>query len=148
MIGRLDDYLREVAHDMQAAVDETDIRQAGLAVTKRALALCRERAYETALIVAALRGTYHMTELAGADTIMSIAVPYQDMLLKPDVVQEERIDVPVSDDVIARLSQIPEFVRAYDPQGMRPEEFISYGVTQKTLAAFHESGWKRLEIFQ
>jgi hypothetical protein len=31
---------------------------------------------------------------------------------------------------------------------MRPEDFITYGVTQKTLAQFHEGGWKLLEDFQ
>jgi transaldolase len=36
MIGRLDDYLREVAHDSRAEVSEGDLRQAGLAVAKRA----------------------------------------------------------------------------------------------------------------
>lgn len=148
MIGRLDDYLRDVAHDSQADVSEADIQQAGLAVTKRALAICSERAYENQLIVAALRGTYHMAELAGADVIMSIAVPYQDMLMAPDIAQEERIDVPVPKDVIKRLSQLPEFVRAYEPEGMKPGEFISFGVTQKTLTQFHESGWKLLENFE
>jgi len=73
MIGRLDDFLREVAHDNQAAVSESDICQAGLAVTKRAYALYKERRYETVLLVAALRGHYHLTELAGADLLMSIA---------------------------------------------------------------------------
>jgi transaldolase len=148
MIGRLDDYLRDVAHDRLARVSESDIRQAGVAVTKRAHAIFKERNYEAALIVAALRGTYHMTELAGADVIMSIAVPYQEMLISPDLPQEERIDAAVPDDVIERLSQLPEFVRAYDPAGMEPNEFITYGVTQKTLAQFHESGWKLLENFR
>jgi transaldolase len=148
MIGRLDDYLRDVAHDRLAQVSESDIRLAGVAVTKRAHAIFKERNYEAALIVAALRGTYHMTELAGAGVIMSIAVPYQEMLISPDLPQEERIDAAVPDDVIERLSQLPEFVRAYDPAGMEPSEFITYGVTQKTLAQFHESGWKLLENFR
>ena len=56
MIGRLDDYLREVAHDNQAAVSESDIRQAGLAVTKRAYSIYKERGYDAVLLVAALRG--------------------------------------------------------------------------------------------
>ena len=64
MIGRLDDYLREIANDTQADVSESDIRQAGLAVTKRAYSIFKENDYEATLIVAALRGTYHMTELA------------------------------------------------------------------------------------
>src|SRR5262249_14412937 len=72
MIGRLDDYLREVAHDNQIAVSESDIRQSGLAVTKRAYAIYRQRGYEAVLLVAALRGPYHLTEIAGADLIMSI----------------------------------------------------------------------------
>jgi len=148
MIGRLDDYLRDVAHDNDVEVSESDIRQAGIAVTKRACAIYKERGYEADMIVAALRGTHHMTELAGAEVIMSIAVPYQEMLISPDLPKEERIDCDVRQDVIDRLSQMPEFVRAYDPQGMQPDEFITYGVVQKTLAQFHESGWKLLENFQ
>lgn len=148
MIGRLDDYLRDVAHDARAEATESDIRQAGLAVTKRAYAIFKERNYETALIVAALRGTYHLTELAGARIIMSIAPPYQQMLLSPDLPREERIDYDVPADVIDRLSQLPEFVRAYNPQGLEPGEFITYGVTQRTLTQFYESGWKLLEDFK
>ena len=48
------------------AVSDADIRQAGLAVTKRAYAIYQERAYEAVLLVAALRGPYHLTEMAGA----------------------------------------------------------------------------------
>jgi transaldolase len=148
MIGRLDDYLRDLARDAQADITESDIRQAGLAVTKRAYSIIRDRKYEIALIVAALRGTHHMTELAGAEIIMSIAPPYQEMLLSPDLPHEERIGAEVPAETIERLSQLPEFVRAYEPDGMKPSEFISYGVTQRTLTQFHESGWKLLESFR
>lgn len=147
MIGRLDDYLREVAHDGRASVSESDIRLAGLAVTKRAYSIYKQRGYEAVLIVAALRGTYHMTELAGAEIIMSIFPTVQEILLTPDLPQEERIDVEVPADAIERLSQIREFVRAYEPDGMKPSEFIAYGVTQRTLSQFYESGWKLLEAF-
>jgi transaldolase len=147
MIGRLDDYLREVALDSKAPVSESDIRQAGLAVTKRAYSIYKERGYEAVLIVAALRGTHHMTELAGAEVIMSLFPSVQEMILSGDLPQEERIDVPVAPDVIERLSQIPDFVRAYEPEGMKPSEFMTYGVTQRTLSQFIESGWKPMEIF-
>ncbi len=148
MIGRLDDYLRDVVHDAKADVSESDIRQSGIAVTKRVCSILEEQRYEVALIVAALRGTYHMTELAGARIIMSIAVPYQEMLLSPDLPKTERIEAAVPNDVIDRLSQVPEFVRAYEPEGMSPNEFITYGATQRTLTQFHESGWKLLENFR
>lgn len=147
MIGRLDDYLRDVAHDSKADIRESDIRQAGLAVSKRAYSIYKQRNYEAIMIVAALRGTYHMTELTGAEIIMSIAPPYQEMLLSEELPREERIDVEIASDVIERLSTLPEFIRAYEPDGMKPEEFIAYGVTQKTLAQFYEGGWKLLENF-
>jgi transaldolase len=66
MIGRLDDYLREVAMDTRCALSEADIRQAGLAVVKRAYAIFQQRGYAAVLLVAALRGAYHMSGLAGA----------------------------------------------------------------------------------
>jgi transaldolase len=144
MIGRLDDYLREVAHDGRLAVSEADICQAGLAVTKRAYSLYQERAYQAVLLVAALRGSYHLTELAGADLLMSIHPAYQEPFLTGAFAHEPRIDRPVAADVIDRLAAMPDFVRAYEPDGMRPAEFVTFGVTQRTLSQFGES-WKQME---
>jgi transaldolase len=148
MIGRLDDYLREVAHDNRAPVSELDIQQSGLAVTKRAYQIYEERGYEARLLVAALRGPYHLTDLAGADLIMSMAPSWQDVFVNQDFPREERIQVPIAPDVIDRLRTMPEFVRAYEPDGMAPEEFVTYGPTQRTLTQFSEVGWKLLEAFQ
>lgn len=148
MIGRLDDYLRDAALDYQADISESDIQQAGLAVSKRAYSIYKQRGYEASLIVAALRGSYHMTELTGAEIIMSIAPPYQEILLSEQLPCEERIDRPIPSDVIERLSKLPEFVRTYEPEAMSQKDFIAYGVTQKTLSQFYEIGWKRLENFQ
>jgi len=145
MIGRLDDYLREVAADNRVPVSEPDIRQAGLAVTKRAYRLYRERGYEAVLLVAALRGSYHLTELAGAELVMSIAPAPQEWFLSGDLPREERIEGDVDPGVVERLSSMPEFTRAYEPDGMAPGDFISYGATQRTLCQFIEAGWRLLE---
>jgi transaldolase len=147
MIGRLDDYLRELAHDDRAAVSESDICQAGLAVTKRAYAIYQERGYEAVLLVAALRGDYHLTELAGADLLMSIHPMYQEGFVTKDLPRETRIDQPVPAEAIERLRQLPEFVRAYEPDGMSPTEFMRFGLTQRTLGQFCE-GWKLLETYR
>jgi transaldolase len=147
MIGRLDDYLREVAHDSRAEISEGDIRQAGLAVAKRAYSIYTERSYDAVLLVAALRGTYHLTELAGAALLMSIHPTYQEPFVTQDFPREARIARPVPADVIERLQQLPDFVRAYEPDGMTPQEFVSFGTTQRTLSQFIEAGWKELESF-
>ncbi len=148
MIGRLDDYLREVAQDNKAPVAESDIRQAGLAVTKRAYKIYREREYEAVLLVAALRGSYHLTELAGAELLMSIAPAAQEWFIAGDYPREERITEEIPSEDLQRLCSLPEFVKAYEPDGMAVEEFISYGVTQRTLCQFVEAGWKLLEGFR
>ena len=148
MIGRLDDYLREVALDTQPGVSESDIRWSGLACSKRAYKLYQERGYEAELLVAALRGPYHLTELAGANLIMSIAPGPQAWFVKDDHAREERIDSEVPPDVLERLRKMPEFVKAYEPDGMSPQEFIGYGVTQRTLSFFVEAGWKLLEGYK
>jgi transaldolase len=148
MIGRLDDYLRDVANDRSAGIDESDIKQAGLAVTKRAYSIYKERGYKPLLIIAALRGGYHMTELAGAELIMSIHPKYQALLLSGDTPREERIYTEISPEVIERLSVLDEFRRSYLPDGMKPEEFLSFGANQRTLTQFSEIGWKPLENFE
>jgi transaldolase len=145
MVGRLDDYLREVAQDRKAKVEESDIRQAGLAVAKRSYALFKERGYEAVILPAALRGVYHMTELVGAEMVMSTAPNIQAQLLEPGVPRELRIDRPIAKDVIQRLLTISEFAKAYEPDGMAPQDFITYGPTQRTLAQFLDTGWSLLE---
>lgn len=145
MIGRLDDYLREVALDNKIPIGEADIRQSGLAVAKRAYKIYRERNYEAVLLVAALRGSYHLTELAGAELIMSIAPAAQEWFLAVDYPREERIEKELPSDVVQRLSAMPEFMKAYEPDGMAPKDFISYGVSQRTLCQFVEAGWKLME---
>jgi len=148
MIGRLDDYLREVAADNRAPVSESDIRQAGLAVTKRAYRIYRERGYEAVLLVAALRGPYHLTELAGAELVMSIAPAPQEWFVAGDHPREERIDREIDPAVVQRLGSMPEFRKAFEPDGMSPEDFMSYGATQRTLCQFVEAGWRLLEGFK
>ncbi len=148
MIGRLDDYLREVAHDNASAVDESDIRQAGLAVTKRAYRIYKDRGYEAVLLVAALRGEYHLTELTGAELLMSIHPSWQGPFVTRDFPREERIATPIDTEVLERLATMPEFLRAYEEDGMTPAEFVGFGPTQRTLSQFTEAGWKLMETLQ
>jgi len=148
MVGRLDDYLREVADDNCADVAPADIQQAGIAVAKRSYAIYQENRYEATLLIAALRGIHHMTELVGGELIMSIFPSWQPLLMSETLPREERIQRPVLHKVIERLVRIPDFRRAYDPQGMEPGEFIGFGVTQRTLGQFADAGWKLLESFK
>jgi transaldolase len=148
MVGRIDDYIRDVAHDSRANVSESDLIQCGTAIMKRALTIYHEKNYEAVLMPAGMRGAYHATELAGADMSFSIHPKIQAMIAKLEAPFEERIQIPVDLDVLRRLETIPEFARAYEPDGLKPSEFITYGVVQKTLAQFVETGWAYIEAFK
>lgn len=144
MVGRLDDYLRDVAQDQQADVSESDIRQAGTACIKKAYHLYAERGYETYLMPAGCRGAYHITALSGAKMIMSISVKIQGVLLALKGPFETEIDKPVDEAVIRRLSTLAEFRKAYEEDGMQVEEFITYGSSNRTIDQFINDGWNPL----
>ena len=148
MIGRLDDYLREVFADNQEPITESELRMAGLSVVKHAYQLYRENGFDAMLLIAALRGNYHMTGLAGGELTMSIHPTYQKTLLEEPVERVERIDEAIPAAVLEKLCGVPEFRKAYDRDGLSEKELVTFGVTQRTLASFTETGWKPLEQFQ
>ena len=78
---------------------------------------------------------------------MSIAPAFQETFVTKDLPREERIGKPIPAGVIEWLSQMPEFVRAYEPHGMSAAEFLGFGATQRTLGQFVESGWKLMENY-
>ena len=148
MVGRLDDFLRDVAQDSSDVVAESDIIQAGTAAAKRAYKIFKERKYESYIMPAGCRGAYHITALAGANMIMSIAPKIASMLGEVEGPFREQIDEPVPQDVIDRLMTMPEFRKAYEPDGMKMEEFITFGSTNRTLDQFVNSGWNHIESLQ
>lgn len=146
MVGRLDDYLRDVAQDSCPTVKESDIVQAGLACFKKAYSIFRLRDYETFLMPAGCRGANHITELAGARMIASVAPKIAEKL-EGVTAFEKRIDVPIAEDVVERLMQMPEFVKTYREDGMTPSEFITFGSTNRTVDQFINDGWNPLTAY-
>jgi len=148
MIGRLDDYLRDVFADNHEPISESELRMAGLSVVKHAYQLYRQHGFQAMLLIAALRGNYHMTGLAGGTLTMSIHPSIQKTLLEENAERTEGIDVPIPPAVQEKLYRSPEFRKAFEKDGLSEKELISFGVTQKTLAQFTETGWRPLEQFQ
>ena len=57
---------------------------------------------------------------------------------------EERIDEPVDKGILERLCSMPEFRKAYEPDGMSIDEFITFGACNRTLDQFVQLGWNVL----
>jgi transaldolase len=137
MIGRTDDWMKVVAQRDGIAIDPASLNWAGLAVFKNAYHIWQERGYRVRLLAAAYRHLGHWSELIGGDIVLTIPYDWQLKINASDLPVVERIHHPVDPQIVAALyDQIPDFRRAYDPDGMAVEEFDGYGATVRTLRAF------------
>lgn len=136
MAGRLDDHLRDEVKAGRGVASEQAITIGGLAVSKRAYALYRERGYRTMLLIGGMRGHYHVTELAGGRMVLTIAPAMQSAILEKGYTLRHSIGEPVAAELVRELLNVPDFRRAYEPDGMTPAEFSSFGAFLKTQGQF------------
>ena len=107
---------------------------------KKAYVLFKRRGYRTRLLAAAYRHHLHWSELIGGDVILTIPCAWQRLFNESDIEVVPRMDDPVPQDAVDELyRRFPDFRRAYDVDGMRPEDFDSYGATTRTLRGFISS---------
>jgi transaldolase len=140
MIGRLDDWLRVLVERDAIAIQPDALDWAGIAAFKRAVGLYRARGYRARLLAAAYRHRLHWTELIGGDVILTIPHAWQVRFNGSGIAPVPRIDEPVDPALVADLAaRIPDFVRAYEPDGLTVAEFDTYGATVRTLRGFIRS---------
>src|SRR5512133_419036 len=143
MVGRLDDHLKAVAEKENIITNPEVLDWAGVAVMKKAYQLYTARGYRLRLLSAAFRNHRHWSEFIGGNIVISPPWHWQKRFNDSDVAIENRMDIPVKPEMIAELEKkFLDFRRAYDENGMRPEEFDSYGATVATLRQFCQATTK------
>ncbi|GHV42701.1 hypothetical protein AGMMS49546_22230 [Spirochaetia bacterium] len=147
--GRLQDFLVVENEKTGNKVAPADLEAAMTAVLKRCYKIFKDRGYRAVIMPAAFRCASQVSELAGGVFEMTIHPKIQQLLIDADaagtVKHEKRIDAPVDEDAVERvLKGLPEFRRAYEPDGLKPDEFDSYGATVMTLDGFDKTGWQKL----
>jgi transaldolase len=136
MLGRLDDWLKVVADKRGISVDPGVLEWAGVAVFKKTYRLFQERGYRIRLLSAAFRNHMHWSELIGGDVVISPPCKWQKRFNASDVGVAERIDVPVAPSILQGLARFPDFERAYNENGLTPDEFDMFPPTRRTLRQF------------
>lgn len=137
MVGRLDDWLEIAAKKAGTLLRPGAVNWAGIACVKRAYGIYRERRYRTRLLAAAYRNHLHWSELIGGDIVLTIPFAWQKLFNDSDIAVVPRFDDPVPAAVLEELSaKVPDFVRAYEPDGLAVDEFDSFGATRRTLRGF------------
>ena len=137
MVGRLDDWLEIAAAKEGTLLTPGVVNWAGIACVKRAYPIYKERGYHTRLLAAAYRNHLHWSELIGGDIVLTIPYKWQRLFNASDVEVKPRFDDPVPAQALEELrAKVPDFVRAYEPDGMTVAEFDDYGATRRTLRGF------------
>ena len=137
MMGRIEDWLRVQTERDGIIADPAALPWSGVAVFKRAYGIFRERGYRARLLGAAIRHQYHWSELIGGDVVITMPSSWQKRFNASNVEVRPRIDEPVDPAIIAELSgHFPDFVRAYEPDGLTRAEFDAFPPTARTLRAF------------
>lgn len=137
MGGRLDDWLKLAAARTGTLVPPGYLDWAGVAALKRAHHLFVERGYRTRVLSAAFRNHLQLAELVGGDLVISPPFEWQQRINANDLELPSRIDEPVDPEIIDTLTRsLPDFARAYEPDGMTPAEFDDFGATRATLRQF------------
>ena len=136
MVGRLDDWIKDVAARDRLFLDPGHLEWAGIAAFKRAYQEFNKRGLRARMLSAAFRNVMHWSEFVGGDVVVSPPFKWAKLINDSGYTMQQRMDIPVRDDIMETLLSIPEFVRAYEPDGMTPPEFDTFGATAKTLRGF------------
>ncbi|MBP8838250.1 MAG: transaldolase [Dermatophilaceae bacterium] len=136
MVGRLDDWLKDVVKRDGIDIDPSYLEWAGVAAFKHAYAIFQERGFRSRLLSAAFRNQLQWSEFVGGDVVISPPFGWQQKIQASGADAAPRMDIPVDPTILDALLQIPEFRRAYEPDGMTTEEFDEFGATRKTLRQF------------
>jgi transaldolase len=137
MIGRLDDWLKVIAKREGIDTEATVLDWAGIACAKRAYELFVERGYRTKLLVAAYRHLGHWSELIGGDLVQTMPYEWQVKANQSGHDPRPTLQLPVDPAIISELTtKFPDFVRAYEPDGMTITEFDTFGPVLRTLRSF------------
>jgi len=137
MVGRLDDWLQALADRDGILLTPGVASWAGIACFKHAYAIFRQRGYRTRLLAAAYRHRLHWTELVGGDVVLTIPAKWQRLFNASGIEVRPRFEEPVPREIVEELYvNLPDFRRAYDPDGLTIDEFDTFGATVRTLRAF------------
>ncbi|MEO7117778.1 MAG: transaldolase family protein [Candidatus Limnocylindrales bacterium] len=140
MMGRIEDWLRVQADKHGVVAAPQALPWSGIAVFKRAYSLYQEGGYRARLLGAAIRHQLHWSELIGGDVVITMPSSWQKRFNASTVEVRPRIDDPVDPAIITELqARFPDFVRAYEPDGLRVSEFDAFPATARTLRAFISS---------
>jgi transaldolase len=143
--GILDDHFKRVIVNEDLDISPEAIKYAGLTIAKRQYGLLKERKYPGIMLGGGARKLEDFTELVGGDLHVTINWDgTAEVLIGQDRSVVSRIEAETEPNLVTELLQkLPDFRRAYDVDGMKPEEYYDYGAVELFRSSFMK-GWTQL----
>lgn len=146
--GIFDEYIASAVKRDNIDIPADYVFQAGIAVAKKIHSLLAENRFSIGFCSGGARGLHHFTEMVGAPC--SITINWggsADKLIEQDQPVVQRFLGPTPPAVTDALCErIPEFRKAWEVRGLKPEEYENFGPVALFRSNF-EAGWsKTLEL--
>lgn len=142
--GIYDDYLQAVVKRDGITLDPGILAKAGRIVCRAVYRYLKDAQYPGILLGGGARQAYHFSDLVGGDMHITINWSTAAELLETAPPINDSIAEPTDERVLAELhDKLPDFRRAYDPDGLHEEEYAEFGPVQH----FHNQficGWDEL----
>lgn len=126
--GIFDEYLAGYVKEKGIALAPEVLGQAGWAVAHAEYRLLKDRGYPGIMLGGGARGLHHFTDMVGGDMHVTINWSTAQALIDADGPVVSRVHALAPRDVVDELSEkLPDFRKAYQEDGLSPEEFESFG---------------------
>ncbi len=126
--GIFDQYFAEIVKNEKISIDPSLLAQAGTIIARKEYRILKERNLPGTLLGGGARNLTHFTEFVGGDFHITINWSTAEELIRLYPPVESRIDTPTPREVVEELAaKLPGFRRAYEEDGMKPDEFADFG---------------------
>ena len=142
--------LRKEAGSLRIDLSEADVRWAELAIFKKAYRLLKKGGYPSKMLICSMRISpvvngkkhcWHLEKLAGGDIAFTCPPPFIEGVLEDfdEIEFRSQIDEEVPQTILDRLLRIPYFEKAYQEDGLTPNEFNTHPALVATATEFSEA---------
>ena len=149
--------LRKEAESANINLSEADVRWAEIAIFKKAYRLLREGGYSSKMLLCSMRLSpeqdgkkhcWHLEKLAGGNIVLTCPPSFIEGVFEylDGIEFRPQIDEEVPRTVLEKLMRIPYFEKAYDENGLAPEEFNSHPALVATAKEFSKATEEMVEF--
>lgn len=129
--GIFDEYLQRFSKIKGIDIKPEILSQAGSAAGRKQYHLLKDRGYRVKMLGGGARGIHHFSDFVGGDLHITINWSTAQELIDQNEPVFNKIDIETPESVISELrSKLDVFRKAYDEDGLKPEEFAKFGPVQ------------------